>query len=288
MKLNQTYLLPRLMSLCVLLICLGQLHAQETAITALDNYFNRISDNPASSREMFMEQARITTVTYDAKGLPTAKSLKVDAYLADLINVSTAFAIKLQPVVLVTREHSHAASIYCSVYGRFAPNQGNDSIIVKSMQSFKMVQFNGHWKISGITIQNEAPSSAIPEAVWPEDLTYHLFKTKTERQKATAAYDPNKIYTVGQVDERPVYPGENKEYLSMLGSFGASDKAQEGKTPFTIVINEDGEARLDYVNDLSGAQIEQAKKLVAAMIPWYPALFDKASVKCRKVLYISE
>jgi hypothetical protein len=104
----------------------------------------------------------------------------------------------------------------------------------------------------------------------------------------TTPYDPNKVYNADQVDLPPVYPGEAQLFIDLLDAFEVSAEAKESYTPFTVVIEEDGQAVLKYVGDLSGAQITEAKSFVNSMLLWYPALKDKASVKCKLIFYIHE
>ncbi len=268
---------------------MDNLKAQESPTSALDKYFKLVSMEPSMAKMLFMEGATVTTITYNQSEQPIARNLSVAGFLSDLQAVDSGYSIKMEPVVLLNREHKSTTRIFCSVYARFAEDGSTDTLLSRSMQSFTFVEFENQWKITSISIQNEHPSIPIPSKLWPQDLTYDLFKGQSPAPAAeVSAYDPNKVYTAKEVDEPPVYTGSEKEFRKKLSTWGVDDANMEGRTPFTVLIEEDGSAKLDYVNDLSGPQIEKAKSMVESMSLWYPAIVDKASVKCRLIFYINE
>ena len=289
MSRSHKYIYSRLFHLAVVwLVVQTQATGQQSPLVTFDAYFGQLSGTPDSALALFRPEARIVTITYDEDRAATASSLSVPEFLGDLTELSQDYDIHLEPLVVIYREYGSTVRAFCSVYGRFASLGSSDSLLSRSVQSFTLVEFRGTWKISGITIQNESPGMPLPSQLWPTELTAKLLNSSFIGQQGTKTYDPDRIFNESEVDELPVYPGDGQLYQSLLKAFDTSDASEEDKKPFTIIIEEDGQAYIDSVNELSKKQAAKATSLVASMLLWYPAIVDKASVKCRKTLYIGE
>lgn len=259
--------------------------AQENPLITIDRFLRGLGNNPSSIDTFFASDVLITNVQYSDDGDPIATQLKAAELAADIEKLKKNYDCLFSALVITVQEYGSSAKLKCSVFGRFA--NAEDTIITRSLQVFHIVEFNGMWKISSLTIQQEHPTIAIPVQFWPPELTQELDRTVINSSKMEVSeYDPSKIYNADETDLEAEYPGGEDVLKLLLNSFDASLTSSDNNTPFTIVINEDGYAELKYINDLSGAQIEKAKSLVNSMLLWYPAEKNKASVKQKIVLYI--
>ncbi len=262
----------------------------EASIAHIDALYRSTGDSLAAIPSFFHEQARIHTITYDSNGNSQINALDPSEYQAELASLAEVYDIHQEPLVLVARSYGALASYYYSVYTRLSEPNGTRNVI-KSIQTAHLVYDNG-WKISHLSVQNENPYAPISDDLWPEALTKSLYAQDLLRDASpaldTTPYDPNKVYNPSQVDEVPAYPGSPELYADLLKAFDVMTAPEKGYTPFTVVIEEDGQAVLKYVGDLSGTQITDAKNFVDSMLLWYPALKDKASVKCKLTFYLHE
>jgi len=253
----------------------------------VDHYFEQLSAQSEFLTTLFTPEAGISTVVYDSNGIATQVKYSRESYLKELQRTGEYYNFIQEPLVLIDRSYGYATSIYTSVFMQFVSKDGTDTLKSKSVQSFKLLFIDGNWKIDHLSIQNEIPGTKLDDFLWPEELTASLSNVNpvSAPEPVVSLYDENKIYSTTEVDEKPVYPGKSSELSQLLKKYNASDSGENG-SPFLILISEDGGASLYYVNDLSSDQISRAQALTEAMVPWYPALKDKASVKCKIKLTI--
>lgn len=260
---------------------------QKSAVDVVDQYFEQLSAQSEFITTLFTPEAGISTVVYDSNGTATQVKYTRTSYLKELQKTAEYYNFIQEPVVLIDRSYGYATSIYTSVFMQFVSKDVADTLKSKSVQSFKLLFIDGTWKIDHLSIQNEIPGIEMDDYLWPEELTASLSKVNpaSDPEPIVSLYDENKIYSVTEVDEKPVYPGKSSELSQLLKKYNASNSSDNG-SPFLILISEDGGASLYYVNDLSGEQIKRAQALTEAMMPWYPAIKNKASVKCKLKLTI--
>jgi hypothetical protein len=255
---------------------------QKSAVDVVDHYFEHLSAQSEFLTTLFTPEAGISTVVYDSNGIATQVKYSRESYLKELQRTGEYYNFIQEPLVLIDRSYGYATSIYTSVFMQFVSKDGADTLKSKSVQSFKLLFIDGNWRIDHLSIQNEIPGTKLDDYLWPEELTASLSKVNpvSAAEPVVSLYDENKIYSTTEVDEKPVYPGKSSELSQLLKKYNVSDSGENG-SPFLILISEDGGASLYYVNDLSSDQISRAQALTEAMMPWYPALKDKASVKCK-------
>lgn len=258
-------------------------------LNLMDEYFTNSSSEDKSIAGLFSEKAAIRTITYTENGSQELNTFSASAFEAELNTLRTDYNLFQEPVVLLSQGYGALETFFCSVHTRLVHKTDGDTIHLRSMQSFQLI-INGGWKIHHLTIQNENLRSPISEQLWPKELTHAIgINPRTAPKESSESfdeYDPNKVYNTADVDEKPVYPGQPALFETLLETFDVVLSANNTHTPFTIEIQEDGLAELKYVNDLSGAQIEKAKSFVNSMLIWYPAIKDKASVRCKLIMYI--
>jgi len=276
----------------LMLLVQAALQAKEVSYPTLDlmdQYFDRSSSENGSIDEFFTSEAAIRSIVYDEEGRSIINTFSAAAFESELFQLRADFEFFQEPVVLLSQGYGSLETFFCSVHTRLISKTNGDTLHLKSVQSFQVVNDNG-WKIHHLVIQNENPWSPVSEKLWPKELTDVIGistpKMKQARQESSQEYDPNKVYNVNEVDEAPVYPGQPALFETLLETFDVVLSPNETHTPFTIEIHEDGLAELKYVNDLSGPQIEKAKNFVNSMLIWYPAIRDKASVRCKLIMYI--
>ncbi len=255
----------------------------------MDEYFTNSSTQNASIVQHFTLEASIRSVTYNEDGSQNITTFTASTFENELNNLRKVYDLFQEPVVLLSQGYGALETFFCSVHTRLVDTLNNDTINIRSIQSFQLVNKTG-WKIHHLTIQNENPWSPISEKLWPKELTKQIEIERAEVAESSGTefdtYDPNRVYSTDEVDEAPVYPGRKELFQSLLETFDVVTTANETHTPFTIEIQEDGLAALKYVNDLSEAQIAKAKSFVNSMLIWYPAIKDKASVRCKLIMYI--
>lgn len=278
--------------LIAMVIASSPMLAQESdavVIDALDDYFSSSSSPTETITKYFTSEAVVRSITYDINGNQVINTFSASAFQSELTTLRTQFALFQEPVVLLNQGYGALETFFCSVHTRLVDTLNNDTLNIRSIQSFQLVNKNG-WKIHHLTIQNENPWSPISEKLWPKELTKQIEIERAEFAESSGTefdtYDPNRVYSTDEVDEAPVYPGRKELFQSLLETFDVVTTAKETHTPFTIEIQEDGLAELKYVNDLSEAQIAKAKSFVNSMLIWYPAIKDKASVRCKLIMYI--
>jgi hypothetical protein len=260
---------------------------QKSAVDVVDQYFEQLSAQSEFLTTLFTPEAGISTVVYDSNGIATQVKYARESYLKELQRTGEYYNFIQEPVVLIDRSYRYSTSIYTSVFMQFVSKDGTDTLKSKSVQSFKLLFIDGNWRIDHLSIQNEIPGTKLDDYLWPDELTASLSKVNpvSAPEPIVSLYDENKIYSITEVDEKPVYPGKSSELSQLLKKYNADNTGENG-SPFLILISEDGGASLYYVNDLSGEQIKRAQALTEAMMPWYPALKNKASVKCKLKLTI--
>lgn len=266
----------------------------KTAIDVVDEYFEHLSNQSEFITNVFTPIAGISSVVYDSTGEAKHVRFNRDSYLKELQKTAEYYDYIQEPVVLLNRSHGVVNSVFASVYMKFVSKDKQDTLESKSVQSFKLLYIDNQWLIDHISIQNEIPGIALDDYLWPEELTKQLSKTAPISENNSAAfvgkeYDATKLYQASEVDEAPVYPGGENSLNAVLSKFGVSQpkaSSQESGSPFLIEISEDGGAKPYYINDLSGEQILRVKNMCEEMDAWYPALKDKASVRCRIKLFI--
>jgi hypothetical protein len=280
---------------CLAFYSIGMAQTEpKTAIDVVDEYFEHLSTQSEKLTTLFTPIAGISSVVYDTAGQAKHVRFNRDSYLKELQKTATYYDYLQEPVVIINRSYGVANSIYASVYMKFVSKDKKDTLESKSVQSFKLLFINNQWLIDHVSIQNEIPGIELDDYLWPEELTKQLAKTAPVSKSNTtdfvgAEYDASKLYKVNEVDEVPVYPGGEKALKLVFSKYGVSqpkNSSQETGSPFLLEISEDGGAKPYYINDLSGTQILQVKKMCEQMDAWYPALKDKASVRCRIKLFI--
>lgn len=261
------------------------------SIAHIDAFFHSTAADLTSTESFFHEKARIKTITYDENGESIINVLSPKEYVNELEKLNTDYALNQEAVVLIARSYGALATYFFSVYTRLQDRSSGNNMVLKSVQTAHLI-FDQGWKISHLSVQNENPFSPLSADLWPSALTKALYAdTLTNNllaQLDTTPYDPSKVYNADEVDLAPTYPGNKEVFESLLAAFKVSTQTAEGYSPFTVIIEEDGQAVLHYAGDLSGKQIKQAQSFVNSMLLWYPALKDKASVKCKLILYINE
>ncbi len=279
--------------LCFATSLLAQLPS--TSVDALDAFYHASSRADFNPNDHLLPTARCQVVTYAEDGSTKAISFTPQAYAVQIDTLTKLFEVDQQPVVILSRYYGHLATAYLSLYTRLIDRQNGDTLRLRSMQSVQLIQQNG-WKIASLVIQNEVEAYPFSEELWPRELSEDLKlgigsisqvePDTTTSTSPEADYDPNKVYNVDQLQVAPEYPGDPALFTSLLSSFAATmDSSLEG-SPFTVVIEEDGFARLGYVGDLSGAEIERAQSFVKSMLIWYPGVLDDASVKTKLIFYL--
>lgn len=280
--------------ICLAISILGKAQTEtKTAIDVVDDYFEHLSNQSEFITNVFTPIAGISSVVYDSTG--KAKHVRYDreGYLKALQKTAKYYDFLQEPVVLINRSYGAANSIYTSVYIKFISKDKKDTIESKSVQSFKLLFIDNQWLIDHLSIQNEIPGVEIEDYLWPSELTKQLNKSVPKSKNQTSdysgsEYDSNKIYRIDEVDEAPVYPSE-KALRQLLAKYKVTQPPTSSGnpgSPFLIEISEDGGAKPYYINDLSGEQILRVKKMCEEMDAWYPALKDKASVRCRLKFFI--
>jgi len=261
----------------------------DNSINALDKYFSTSSTSGQSITSHFTNGAIVRTITYDEEGIQIINSFSASAFNDEIALLRSDFHILQEPVVLLNQSYGGLQSVFCSVRTRLVRLDNKDTLNVRSIHSFQLIQSDG-WKIQHLVIQNENPWSPISDDLWPKELTASIRNGKniseSQASEPFETYDPNKVYNVSEVDEAPVYPGQKSLFQDLMKSFDVTLQEDESHSPFIIEIAEDGLASLKYVNDLSGSQMESAKSFVNSMLIWFPAIKDKASVRCKMVMYI--
>lgn len=279
----------------LLLTCLAYppLSAQEvydTPLKAVDHFFETVGQSGA--KDIFSEKAVITALRYDSLGNPSYLPYTPTSFDTELANLHQAFEVSQEPVVIVYREYFSVASIFCSVWSRFVDRSTSDTLISRSVQSFKLVRVGNGWKINHLIIQNESPAYPLANDMWPPEITSGLTAESgpalAVADTAFATYDPSRVYTPAEVDEPPVYPGTPKAFDDLLRASNVQVNAAPGYSPFTVIIAEDGGASLDNTTGLSNYQRAKAETFTRSMLVWYPAILDAASVKCKLTFYILE
>lgn len=291
MKLH-THITPPLFLTAALALTLADtLRAQATTpLQCVDRFFEAFSGN-ADFGNVFSEKAVVTSVLYDSLGNPGYQSFDPAAFREELGSLSTGFQPTQEPVVLVYREYASVASLFCSVWSRFVDRTTSDTIVSRSIQSFKLLRSGDEWKIYHLVIQNEHPGDPFNAGLWPPEITGQLKQESSAAQaeeNSFGTYDPTRIYSPEEVDEPPVYPGTRAQFETMLNTNNVQDVAAPGYTAFTVVIAEDGEAGLASTENLGNYQRAKAETFVRSMLLWYPAILDAASVKCKLTFYIRE
>lgn len=286
-------ILKRLLLAFTLVFLFGQNHAQnKTEIDLIDQYFELWKTQDDALTSLFTPAASISTITYDSAGKAVLKQFERNEYLNELRKTREEFVLWQEPVVLINRSYGYAANYYCSVFSRYVSKQTNDTLNFRSIQSFKLLYADGGWKIDHILIQFGAlDDSQFNQDLWPDTLVGAVNKGfKKDVPIATfSSYNADLIYGINEVDEAPVAAGTKREYDQIKAKFGITQTEQSNDalgSPFLVLISEDGTPTLYYVNDLSGEQIKKAQEFTKAMSPWYPAIKDKASVKCKLKFYI--
>lgn len=261
------------------------------SIAHIDAFFQSTSNDLSVTAGFFHEKAQIKTITYDENGESIINLLQPSEYVTELQKLNTTYAVNQEAVVLIARGYGALATYFFSVYTRLQDRSTGNNLVLKSVQTAHLV-FDKGWKISHLSVQNENPFSPLSADLWPSALTKALYADTLTNNLLiavdTTPYDPSKIYNPAEVDLAPTYPGNKEVFESLLAAFKVRTDAAEGFSPFTIIIEEDGQAVMHYAGDLSGKQIKQAQSFVNSMLLWYPALKDKASVKCKLILYINE
>jgi len=274
------------------LLAIPTLNAQESLypyLHLMDDYFTRSSTENNSITELFTAEATIRSITYNQDGTQKINTFSASSYESELNALRADYKLFQEPVVLLSQGYGALETFFCSVHTGLIHKIDGDTINLRSAQSFQLVNKDG-WKIHHLSIQNENPWSPISDNLWPKELTASISNGKniseSQASEPFETYDPNKVYNVSEVDEAPVYPGQKSLLQDLMKSFDVTLQEDESHSPFIIEIAEDGLASLKYVNDLSGSQIESAKSFVNSMLIWYPAIKDKASVRCKMVMYI--
>jgi len=283
-------------ALTFVLLCLAtSMFAQvpSTSVDALDAFYHASSKVGFNPNDHLLSTARCQVVTYTEDGSTKAISFTPQAYAVQIDTLTKLFEVDQQPVVILSRYYGHLATAYLSLYTRLVDRQNGDTLRLRSIQSVQMIEQNG-WKIASLVIQNEVDAYPFSEELWPRELSADLTLGVGSSPQIDAApapttdedYDPNKVYNVDQLQVAPEYPGDPALFTSLLSSFEVTmDDSLEG-SPFTVVIEEDGFARIGYVGDLSGAEIERAESFVQSMLIWYPGVHDDASVKTKLIFYL--
>lgn len=274
------------------MLALSSIKAQEVTYPTLDmmdEYFTSSSTQSESIVQFFTSEAAIRSITYNEDGSPVVNTFSASAFENELKALRADYDLFQEPVVLLSQGYGSLETFFCSVHTRLIHKIDGDTIHLRSMQSFQLINNDG-WKIHHLVIQNENLWSPISEQLWPKELTHAIgINPRTvplENAEAFDEYDPSRVYNVSEVDEAPVYPGQAALFETLLETFDVVISENDTHSPFTIEIQEDGLAQLKYVNDLSGAQIDKAKTFVNSMLIWYPAIKDKASVRCKLIMYI--
>jgi len=261
----------------------------DTPMKAVDHFFETVAQPQADTRSDFSDQGMITALRYDSAGNPSYLSYTPDSFQAEIRNLSKNFEVAQEPVVIVYREYMSVASVFCSVWSRFVDRANADTLVSRSIQSFKLVRMGSEWKINHLCIQNENPAYPLDEDMWPAEITAQLTaESGPGNNRADEVYDPTRVYNTTEVDEAPVYPGNAKVFEDLMKLSNVQTAPAPGFDPFTIVIAEDGQASLDNTEGLSNYQHAKAETFVRSMLIWYPAILDAASVKCKLTFYIRE
>lgn len=208
------------------------------------------------------------------------KNLSVAEFADEVSSVQESFTQSFNTVVSLHRRVGPLSTIFCSVHGQLVDKDTEDTVYTRAIHSYKLIQGQEGWKILQLNIQNE--QEAFNSDLWPDQIT-NQFPLKS--RKKVIVYNGDKLFNVESVDLAPQYPFQD-EFNALLSEFKVQIGQVENLGPFTVIINEDGTAALGYVGDLSGEQIEQAKEFVSGMSPWYPAVYEKSSVKCKLIFSI--
>jgi len=274
-----------------------KLKAQSSPIIAYDLFYNLYEEDDQNVESLFTKTGRITNVIYDTLGVPQLMTFTPTEYGNQLEKISSNYWIERTPQVLIYRNYGSAARIYSTVSVKLIDRNTRETLLNNTIQSVQLVKIKGQWKINHLSIQSEHPSYPIPEEMFPEGALNIAEETENKNDTDfevrpipdfNTEYDPNIVYQANEVDEPPVYPGSMAVYSDLLETYDVVTTPTPGYTPFLITINEDGQAELTYVHDLSGFQISRAESFVRSMMIWYPAIKYAASVKCKLVMYIRE
>ncbi|MEQ9187649.1 MAG: hypothetical protein RLP15_07925 [Cryomorphaceae bacterium] len=261
-----------------------------TSVQAIDAFYLASARANFDPKAFFTPDAHCQVVNYTADGKSKIISLTQDEFSAQVDTLVKMFDVEQQPVVVLSRYYGHLATAYMSVYTRLIDKKSGDTLRLRSIQAVQMIQ-QTDWKIASLVIQNEVSTFPFSEELWPQELSAELAlgigeSNAEDTTETMSLYDPSKVYNIDELQVAPEYPGDPSLYTSLLSAFNVTTDGDAQGAPFTVVIEEDGFARLGYVGDLSGAQIERATSFVKSMLIWYPGVKSDASVKTKLVFYL--
>lgn len=261
-----------------------------TSVQAIDAFYLSSARANFDPTMFFTPDARCQVVNYTEDGKSKIISLTQAEFSAQVDTLVKMFDVEQQPVVVLSRYYGHLATAYMSVYTRLIDKKSGDTLRLRSIQAVQMIQ-QPNWKIASLVIQNEVASFPFSEELWPQELSAELAlgigeSNAVDTTATFSLYDPSKVYNVDELQVAPEYPGDPSLYASLLSTFNVTTDGNAQGAPFTVVVEEDGFARLGYVGDLSGAEIERATSFVKSMLIWYPGVKNDASVKTKLVFYL--
>lgn len=284
--------------LFLLLLPAVSLAQSNDALETVSQYFDAINKQSSEIISLFHGNSTINTIVYDTNGLANLKVYKREDFDNVLQETYQFYTVTQEPVVLFSRGYGYSNGIYSSVLLRFI-DQNNDTILSRSIQSFKLAFIDGSWKIDQLTIQNEIPGIEFEAEMWPEELLskFNLSNKESKNAKPSPTtefetYDENKVYKLSEVDEPPVYPLGEDALKQLMESYQVktdmteSEASQLGFSKFLVTIGEDGLTSEYYLNDLSSDQLARAQSFIRSMMVWYPAIESGASVQCKILFYI--
>jgi hypothetical protein len=277
----------------LLLQAVGLGQSPHASIAALDDFYAASAAPNFYVGHHFLPEAICHTITYDAQGQTEVHSMSLESFQAQIDTLQHYFMVNQRPVVVVSRYYGNLATAYLSVLTELIDRSSGDTLTLRSMQSVHLI-FDQNWFISHLVVQNEVSGFPFSNDFWPNQLTSEVeigaHLKPSDEQPAnvdySVSYDPHKVYNTDEVELSPTYPGDARVFEHLLQSFGVSLTASEDATPFTVIIADDGLAKLGYVGDLNGAQITVAQDFVQSMMVWYPAVYQKASVPCKLIFYV--
>lgn len=276
-----------------LVFLFGRHNAQNHGeIDLIDQYFELWKTQDTALTALFTQAASISVINYDSNGASSIKRFRINEYLSELRKTSQEFELWQEPVVLIKRSYGHASSFYCSVVSHYESRKSQNSITFRSIQSMKLLYVGNQWKIDHILVQfGRLNDYNFDQSLWSDTLPQELNKkfNKKYLDNSISEYNTDKIYQTNEVDVVPITADSKEEYEKIKSRFNISESNESADsvgTPFLVLISEDGTPTLYYVNDLNDEQIKMAQEFTQSMLPWYPAIKNKASVKCKLKFYI--